>query len=98
MFFCKASHQGEDKSLTSLLEVNACPVDSPVGDNTLCLARRASCLANVLYLLGREHGVLAVSHSTHDVVLLKVLSTSSVSSLYSRLLSSCATVTGSTIW
>ena len=58
--FCKVSHRGEDKSLTSLLEVNACPVNTPVGNNSLSFARRTLQLAHVLDALLRKQVVVTV--------------------------------------
>jgi hypothetical protein len=38
VFFSDVFHRGEGTSVTELLQVDACPVDTPVGNDTLCLS------------------------------------------------------------
>ena len=36
--FSDEFHRSEETSVTELLQVDACPVDTPVGNDTLCLS------------------------------------------------------------
>jgi hypothetical protein len=36
--FSEVFHRGENTSVTESLQVDACPVDTPVGNNALCLS------------------------------------------------------------